>query len=756
MPARWFPSSMPKLAARARMSVPLLIQLVILFVVLFWCWFDPGDIIARQRQSVFDYYQRLSPRTYQDAPVRIVDIDDASLAQVGQWPWPRSAVAAMVGRLAASGASAIVFDVVFAEPDHTSPAQVMAIWAADGVPVDILRKSLAAVPDHDALLAKSFSDAGTVVTGFALTPTAGGRKPATHTGFATLGDDPLPFLPDYAGAVVNLPAIEKAATGNGSISFSSDSDFIIRRVPLVERIGAQLYPTLAAEALRVAQGAHTILIKSTGASGEYGSGNQRGIVSIRIGKIVVPTDAEGTVLLHFTQPVSSRVIPAWRVFADNFDPASVRGKIVLIGTSAAGLRDIRPSPINPVMPGVEAHAQALEQMLLGHYLQRPDWAHAAEFCFVLVIGSLLIFILRRLGAGWSGVLAFNAIVVAFAGSWHAYTASQMLFDPVTPSLAVFAIYLSATVIGYLRTEAEKRQVRGAFGQYLSPALVEELTRDPSRLKLGGDLRNMTFLFCDIRGFTRISEQLKSDPHRLTQLLNKFLTPMTEVILQRRGTIDKYMGDCIMAFWNAPLDDPAHGEHGCASALEMLQALDDINVTLKADAAAEQREFHALHVGIGLNTGDCVVGNMGSDQRFDYSAIGDPVNLASRLEGQSKAYGVGIVISESTLAKVPDWAAIELDRVVVRGKEEAIRIYALMGDAELGKSDVFVRFRAQHTEMLDLYRQRRWQDACAIIDQCRMLEPKLGALYALYSARIADFMSNPPPADWDGVYVAESK
>ncbi len=741
---------------RVRMSLTLILPLLLLLAALMWCWTDPGNIIDRQRRSVFDYYQRLAPRAYQNAPVRIVDIDDASLAQVGQWPWPRSAVAAMVGRLSQAGASAIVFDIVFAEPDRTSPSQALAIWAADGVPVDALRHSLSGVPDHDALLAKAIHDAGNVVTGFGLTDAAGGRKPVLRSGFASLGDDPRPFIPDYAGAVDSLPILERAAAGNGSVSFSSDSDFILRRVPLVERVGQQLYPTLAAEALRVAEGAHTMLIKSTGASGEYGFGNEKGIVSIRIGHTIVPTDAEGAVLIHFTPFVSKRVVPAWQVFADNFDPALVRGSIVLIGTSAAGLRDIRPSPIDPVMAGVEAHAQALEQMLLGHYLERPDWARAAEFCFVLVIGSLLILVLRTLGAVWSGVLVVGAIAAAFAASWHAYTADLMLFDPVTPSIAAFAVYLSSTIIGYLRTESEKRHVRSAFGQYLSPALVEELTRDRSRLKLGGDLREMTFLFCDVRGFTRISEQLRYNPQSLTRLLNRFLTPMTDIILSRRGTIDKYMGDCIMAFWNAPLDDPEHGAHACASALAMLDALGRLNVALEAEALAEGHVFRPLHVGIGLNTGQCVVGNMGSDQRFDYSAIGDPVNLASRLEGQSKAYDVGIVISETTFSTIPQWAAVEIDLVVVKGKEEAIRLYALLGDEAMGGSEAFAQFRAMHREMLDAYRQRRWDDAQVLLDRCRTAEPLLGGLYDVYAARIGNFVEAPPPSDWNGVYIAESK
>lgn len=727
-----------------------------MLVALFWCWFDPGNIIARQRAAIFDYYQRLEPRAYQDAPVRIVDIDDTSLSRIGQWPWPRTKVAEMVARLAHAGAAAIAFDVVFAEPDRTSPTQVLSIWAANGASVETLRRSLSGLPDHDAFLARNIQDARNVVTGFALTDAPGGRKPLLHAGFATLGDDPLPFVPGFAGAVTNLAVIEAAAAGNGGIDFTPDSDLVVRRVPLVERIGQQLYPTLAAEALRVAQGAHSLLIKSTGASGEYGFGNQVGIVSIKIGGIAVPTDASGAILIHYTRSVPQRVIPAWQVFSDKFDSSRLQGRIVLIGTSAAGLRDIRPSPINPVMPGIEAHAQALEQMILGHFLERPDWARAAEFCFVLVVGSLLIFLLREFGAVWSGIAGFSAITAAFVASWYAYKSGLMLFDPVTPSIAAFSVYLSSTIIGYLRTEVEKRHIRSAFSQYLSPALVEELTKDPSRLELGGDLRTMTFLFCDIRGFTTISEQLRSDPQGLTHLLNRFLTPMTDIILSFNGTIDKYMGDCIMAFWNAPLDDAAHAEHACTCSLAMLGALDQLNIALEADTRAEGRTFHAIHIGIGLNTGECIVGNMGSDQRFDYSVIGDSVNLASRLEGQSKTYGVALVISESTLASVADWAAVELDLIVVRGKAEAIRIYTLLGDASVAQSESFAQLRAAHAAMLDAYRGQRWTDARAALARCRPLEPRLAGLYDLYAARINEFLEISPPPGWQGVYVAKSK
>ena len=732
------------------------IQVAPLLLALFWCWFDPAGIIARQRRDVFDYYQRLAPRSYQDAPVRIVDIDDASLAKVGQWPWPRSAVAAMVARLSQAGAAAIAFDVIFSEPDRTSPAQAIAIWSANGASATDLGKALAALPDHDALLAKAINQAGRVVTGFALTDNTQGVAPLARSGFATLGDDPKAFVPSFKGAITDLPEIERAGSGNGSVTFTPDDDFIIRRVPLVERLGQALYPSLAAEALRVAQSAHSILIKSTGANGEFGSGNQVGVVSVRIGDVVIPTDARGELIIHYTPYVARRVVPAWQVFTDGFDPSKVRGTIVLIGTSATGLRDIRPSPINPTMSGVEAHAQALEQMLLGHYLQRPDWAPAAEFCFVLIVGSLIVVLLSFTGAIWSGIIGLGAIVGAFAASWHVYIAKLMLFDPVTPSVAVFAVYLSSTIVGYLRTETEKRQVRGAFGRYLSPDLVEELTKDPDRLKLGGDLRVMTFMFCDVRGFTRISERFKSNPQGLTRLLNSFLTPMTDIILARRGTIDKYMGDCIMAFWNAPLDDPDHGKHACSSALAMIDALDKLNEKIESQSKLENAEPVMLRIGIGINTGECVVGNMGSDQRFDYSVLGDAVNLASRLEGQSKVYGVDLVISETTRAIISDWAAIELDLIVVKGKAEAVRIYTFLGDATLADSPKFLALNATHQAMLGAYRNMLWDEARAKLDMCRQSEPRLAELYDLYAQRIDKFRLLPPPPEWAGVHVATEK
>ena len=311
------------------------------------------------------------------------------------------------------------------------------------------------------------------------------------------------------------------------------------------------------------------------------------------------------------------------------------------------------------------------------------------------------------------------------------------------------------LIIYLRTETERRQVRRAFSRYLSPAVVEQLAAHPEKLTLGGEMKPMTMLFCDIRDFTTISE--KFDAEKLTRFINRFLTPMTDIILEGKGTIDKYMGDCIMAFWNAPLDDPEHAKNACRSALAMRDKLGRLNEVWRADAKSEGRDFAPVRVGTGLNTGVCAVGNLGSDQRFDYSVVGDDVNLASRLEGQSKTYGVDIVIGENTRAEAEDFATLELDLITVKGKTQPTRVYALLGDETLKNDPDFQTLNERHQAMIEAYRGQVWQRARELVDECRALsDSRLVTLYDLYEERIEDYAENPPGADWDGVYVALRK
>jgi adenylate cyclase len=456
--------------------------------------------------------------------------------------------------------------------------------------------------------------------------------------------------------------------------------------------------------------------------------------------------------------VAERHIPAWQVLEPGFDNDRVAGYILVLGVAAAGLTDAKVAPISQSATGAVLNAQAMEQIYLEVFLTRPLWATGAELVFLFALGLVLstAFVSARLGAVTSTVLGALLVAAGLGVSWWAFTRHGLLLDPVYPVFVGSLIYLSNALLKYIVSEAQRKEVRTAFGQYVAPALVDELARNPGALKLGGEQREMSILFCDVRNFTNISESL--EPRALTHLLNRFLTVMSDEILKRRGTIDKYMGDAIMAFWNAPLPEPDHARQACATALAMVAALPRFNQELEADALYGGFDFGRFRCGIGINTGPCLVGNIGSNHRFDYSVLGNTVNVASRIEGQCKTYGVAIVIGESTHAAAPEFAALELDLIRVTGKRQATRIYALLGGPEVAGSTAFADLATAHDAMLAAYRQRDWATALTSIARCRALPVgrELSPLYDEYERRIAAFLTDPPGADWGGIYVARTK
>lgn len=719
---------------------------------------DP-PVLQDLRFSVFDNLQRLNPRTYEPVPVTVVDLDDETLQRYGQWPWPRTLVARLIGRLQESGAAAIGLDIVFPEPDRTSPARVLSDWP--DLPETLALRRLAesgSLPDHDRALAETLARGG-VITGFALADHGSTQvAPLQLAGFASAGADPSSSLLAYDAVVPTLPEIAKAAAGSGSINVLPERDGIIRRIPLLLALNGKIYPSLAAEALRVAQGARTYIVKSAGASGVVSFGEQSGITEIKIGAAIVPTDAKARIWLYDSGPQEHRMLPAWQVLADGFDPNRVAGHITLIGTSAAGLKDLRATPLDRAAAGISVHAQLIEQMLLGTYLQRPDWATGAEILFVALLGAVVLvgYLFRSLGALSLATVTLTAIAAAIAASWYAFAQLHLLVDPIFPSVAVMIVYLTASLLRYWRSENERAQIRQAFGYYMAPALVERLAEKPELLRLGGEMRELTLLFCDVRGFTTISEQFNAG--ELTNFINRFLTPMTDIIMATEGTIDKYMGDCIMAMWNAPLDDADHAEHACRAALAMREGVEVLNQELLRESVSAGRPHIPVKVGIGLNSGTCCVGNMGSQQRFDYSALGDDVNLASRLEGQCKTYGVDIILGPHTRELAPKMAAVEIDLIQVKGKTRPVRIFALLGGPERAAAPGFAMASAIHDRMLVAYRAQDWEQTRVLIAECREAATGLGlsALYDLFEERISYFIEHPPGPDWDGAFVSLSK
>jgi adenylate cyclase len=579
-------------------------------------------------------------------------------------------------------------------------------------------------------------------------------------GLAHSGDDPKMFLRSYPGAIANLPEIDAALSGGGSLSPVFDSDGVIRRVPLFVLVGDQIYPSLAAEALRVAQGASSMIIKSSGASGETAFGEQTGINQVKIGQFVVPTDAEAAMWLRDTGAVESRMLPAWKVMDGSIAPERLEGAIVFIGTSAAGLKDQHSTPLDQATTGVSLHAQMVEQILLNDFLERPDWADGVEMMFIVAMGVIMlgVFWVPKLGTTGASVISGVMVAGAIGFSWYAYTDLKLLFDPMYPSIVGVLVYSGTSFLRFLDTERERRRVRSAFSQYMSPTLVKRLAEQPGELTLGGEMRDLTLLFCDIRGFTSISERL--DAHELTELINRFLTPMTQVIMESEGTIDKYMGDCIMAFWNAPLDVAEHRRLGVMSALEMRKRLVLLNSELALESAAKNEPPIELGIGIGLNSGVCCVGNVGSAQRFDYSALGDTVNLAARLEGQCKTYGVEVILSAGTMQGLEDMATLELDLIQVKGKTEPIRIFTVLGEPDLSESATFKALEDVHRAMLEHYKAQDWAEARHDIERARKLSDEAGlpmtGTYDLYAERVDDYEINAPGADWDGVYISLTK
>jgi adenylate cyclase len=707
---------------------------------------DPAPI-EELRVRTFDTFQLIEPRVKTARPVTIVDIDEKSLAKLGQWPWPRTRLADMVINLARLGAAAIAFDIVFAEPDRLNPdAMAASMRYLD----EVTRAKLRELPSNDQIFADAIRRARVVLgeTGVAeVNPQFDKTLPVT--GIAMLGGDPQHLLFNFAGLLRNVRALEEAAAGRGLFTIKTERDGIVRRVPMMLQAQGIMMPSLSFEILRVVSGTPTIIIKS----------DQAGIKSVGVRGFELPTDRNAQLWVHFARQDPSIYVSAADVLDGNVPFDKLDHKLVLIGTSAVGLNDIKTTPVSSAMPGVEIHAQVLEAALTKSLLSRPPFGIVLELAVALILGVLVITFAPAFGPVALVSVGAMLATVLVGTSWYFYNQQRLLIDFTYPLLSTTAIYLTLIFASFVREQAQRRQIRSAFGQYLSPALVEQLAQSPEKLVLGGEEREMTIMFSDVRGFTTISESYKNDPQGLTSLMNRFLTPLTNAILARKGTIDKYMGDAIMAFWNAPLDDSEHQLNACEAAVDMLERIDVLNKQRELEAKQLGQSFMALNVGVGLNTGVCVVGNMGSDLRFDYSVLGDSVNLASRLEGQSKEYGFPIIVGSKTALAVKDrFAILELDFIMVKGKKEPEVIYAIAGREDVAHSGRFQRLRNLTIEMLACYRSRDWDGALGAIERGRRTDDAytLESLYHLYEARIRDYQKNPPPPDWNGAFALLTK
>ena len=714
--------------------------LIFAILVSFLPILNPFQIFSSLQNYSFDTFQRILPREiYTEDPVIIIDIDDRSLTEIGQWPWPRNQLAKLTDQ--AYAAAALGFDIVFAEADRTNPQNFISSYPL----TEASKKELSKLPSNDELFAQAIVNHGTVVLGQALNNKNNIKPYQAKYGLVTQGDNPKQFIRNYLGAQNNIKLLDDSASGIGSMSIGNN-DAIVRQLPTFERIDDQLVPSLALEMTRVAVGASTFQIKSSNASSEEAYGAQTGINNIKLGPLTIPTTPEGNAWVYFAPTKNIPTVSAGDVISGAIPPEFFEGKVVLVGTSASGLLDLRSTPTEKNIPGVTIIAQFIQQIFSNEFLQRPDWLFGAEFLAGLILAILITLSIQALGpiGGLSVLIAGSGGIIGT--SYYFFKSKLFLVDPISPLIISLSVYVAVTFFNFLFTELERSRVRGAFAQYLSPEMVNRLAESSESLVLGGERKEMTFLFSDIRGFTKISEQYKDDPEALTQLINQLLTVLSNSILEHGGTIDKYMGDCIMAFWNAPTDQADHRQLAIKAAHSMNEALDEFN------AQTEGNLDFKLEIGIGINSGNCIVGNMGSDKRFDYTVLGDAVNLASRLESQSSNYGLHMIVGENTHMDDSEFTIIEIDKIAVKGKSSAETIYTCF-KPEMKFTEEFLK---KHEAFLVKYRSQNWDGANLLIDELIPSSNELELYYKHMRARIEEYIASPPASDWEGVYVAKNK
>jgi adenylate cyclase len=687
-----------------------------------------------------------------DKRVVIVDIDEKSLLEQGQFPWPRNKLAHMVDMLFDHYKIDVLgFDVVFAERDESSGLRSLEALAQGELRNEKsftqALKRLSGDLQYDQIFADSLKNRKVALGYFfvqsSVNTQATGQLPPPVFEAGTFDVDAVgPAL--AAGYTANLPQLQQAATAAGFFNSTPliDSDGVVRRVSLVQMFDGSMYESLSLAVTRLALDEPFVDLGYA-----PGDNSVLGLEFLKLGKRLIPIDVDMAALVPYRgRQGSFRYVSASDVLNGKADPDVLQGAVVLVGTTAPGLNDLRTTPVQDVYSGVEVHANMIAAIIDESIRSRPAFVLGVEAALLLTVGLLLAFVLPLLSPLHATLVTLATFAVILALNLLFWEVGLFIVPLATSLVLVSTIFVLHMSFGYFVDARGKRLLARLFGQYVPPELVDEMAQDPEAYSLEGSNRDMTVLFSDVRGFTTISEGL--DPKQLTQLMNDFLTPMTHVIHHNRGTIDKYMGDAIMAFWGAPLNDPDHARHALNAAMEMIAKLESMQEYFRS------RGWPPIKVGVGLNTGEMTVGNMGSEFRLAYTVMGDAVNLGSRLESLTKNYGVQIMVSEFTMARVPEFAFRELDWVRVKGKDKAVKIYEPLGLAEQ-MSAADRRELADYHAALGLYRNQEWYEAHEAFLELQRNTPHR-VLYALYLERIAHFANEPPESQWDSTFTLLSK
>jgi adenylate cyclase len=710
--------------------------------------------VAKLEAIAYDTRLRLTMPGTVDPRIVIVDIDERSLGIEGRWPWRRDRLGALLDRLFDEyQARVVAFDVVFAERDESSGLAVLRELAQTdlkAVPgfrgaLDTIAPSL----EFDRVFAEKIRGRA-VILGYYFN-----QEPEASA--VRVGALPEPVLPKgvfqgrniqptrWTGYGANLPELQAAAAGAGHFNPLPDADGITRRVPMLAEWGGAYYEPLSLAVLRLLSGSPPVLAGFTDAP--RWARDYPGLEWLDVGQYRIPVDADVAALVPYRgRERSFKYLSAADVLHGKAPRADLEGKIVLVGATAPGLLDLRAAPVGHIFPGVEIHANLISGMLDGRIKQMPPYVLGAEFVLLALAGLTMALVLPLLNPLRATLLTVAVLAGVVATNVTVWQAGNLVL-PLASGLLLIALLFGLNMsYGYFVESRAKRQITGLFGQYVPPALVDEMSAHPERFSMEGESREMSVLFSDVRGFTTISEGL--DPKQLSRLMNEFLTPLTQVIYERRGTIDKYMGDCIMAFWGAPLPDAQHPRNAVLAGLEMLAAMEALQPQFRS------RGWPALAIGVGVNSGRMSVGNMGSEVRVAYTVMGDAVNLASRMEGLTKQYGVGMIVGEATRAACKDLAFRELDRVRAKGKTEPVAIYEPLGPLDALGKPAADELSLWH-QALKLYRAQEWDMAELQLINLQRMHPDR-ALYAEFVRRVALWRKNPPGQGWDGAWTFEIK
>lgn len=705
-------------------------------------------ILTNLENHAYDARLKLTLPEHVDKQVVIVDIDEKSLDAIGQWPWNRNIMARMNDALFDYyQIKAIGYDIVFAEADIDEGAKLLNKMASSSLknnPEFIKEYNhVMSSLQHDQRFAEALKDRKTVM-GFVLdTDTIKGRLPMAIT---ELDKNTLSRLQlnKPTGYTANLELLQINAYSGGFFDNPLlDEDGVFRRVPLLQVYKNQLYESLALALARVASGSPAIeMVVETS-----GDGRDLFLEWVTIGNRAIPVDPQSGVLVPYIgKQKSFEYIPATDVLNKKVDQAKLTGKIILFGTSAPGLLDLRTTPLEPASPGVEVHANIIQGILDGRILHQPGYTQGFEFILILLIGLTLTFVLPMLTALYSTLVTVSVIVLLIASNMYAWTNAQLVLPVASPVILVILLFALQMTYGFFVESRGKRQLAHLFGQYVPPELVDEMSKKMEEINLDGEMREMSVLFSDVRGFTTISESL--EPKELTSYINAFLTPITRVIHENRGTIDKYMGDAVMAFWGAPLEDTQHARHALNAAISIVDCMKILRKNFS------EKNWPEIYVGVGVNTGVMNVGNKGSEFRVDYTILGDAVNLGSRLEGLTKVYGVDIITSEYTKYAAPEFEYRELDRVRVKGKDKPVTIFEPLGLLENISKEERTLLKQFHIGIKH-YRSQNWDAAEHEIFALSQLDPER-KIYQIYLDRIMHFRKNPPEDNWDGSFTHTSK